>query len=73
MKRHTLDLLTLVGFGLILVSFFVRGIGQFVVGRAEVIRYAGPISALAAAVIFLAVAIWTLDRLDVVHLEDDPE
>lgn len=73
MDSHTLDVLALVGFGLILVSFFVRGLGQFVVGQAEVIRYAGPISALAAAVILLAVAIWTLDRLGVVHLEDGPE
>jgi hypothetical protein len=70
MDRHTLDVLTLVGFGLILVSFFVRGLGQFVVGRADVIQYAGPISALAASVIILAVAIWTLDRVGVVSLEE---
>lgn len=70
MDRHTLDVLTLVGFGLILLSFFVRGIGQFVVGRAAVLRYAGPIAALAAAVILLAVVVWTLDRVGVISLEE---
>lgn len=70
MDRHTLDVLTLVGFGLILLSFFVRGIGQFVVGRAEVLRYAGPIAALAAAVILVAVVVWTLDRVGAISLEE---
>lgn len=70
MDRHTLDVLTLVGFGLILVSFLVRGFGQFVVGQADVIQYAGPISALAAAVILLAVAVWTVDRLGLISLEN---
>lgn len=70
MRRDTLNLLTLAGFGLILLSFLVRGLGQFVVGPRRVLRYAGPIAVLAAVVLFVAVAVWTADRVGFVSLEN---
>lgn len=70
MHRETLNLLTLLGFGLILLSFLVRGFGQFLVGPEAALGYAGPVAALAAAVILVTVLAWTLDRLGVVRLED---
>ena len=68
--RDTLHLTTLVGFGLILVSFFVRGFGQFVVGQAEAVQYAGPV-ALAAFLVLLGTAVvWTLDRVGLLALDE---
>lgn len=73
LTRDLLNFLTLAGFGLILLSFFVRGLGQFVVGPRRVLQIAAPIALLAFAVLVAAVVLWTLDRLDVLALDGDPE
>lgn len=72
MHRDTLNWLTLAGFGLILLSFLVRGFGQLVVGPQDVIRYAGPIAVVALVVLVVTAVLWSLDRVGVLSLEDGP-
>lgn len=72
MHRDGLNWLTLVGFGLILLSFLVRGLGQFLVGPERIISYAGPIAVLALAVLVLTLTLWVLDRVGLWSLERDP-
>lgn len=70
MDRHTLNLLTLLGFGLILLSFLVRGFGQFVVGQRRALEFAGPIAVVAGGLLVVAAVAWTLDRVGVIRLAE---
>lgn len=69
MRRSTLTKLSLLVFGLILVSFIVRGFGQLLVGPRRATMVAGPIALLAAAVLLVVVALWGLGRVGVVSIE----
>lgn len=69
MRRSTLTKLSLLVFGLVLVSFIVRGFGQLLVGPRRATMVAGPIALLAAAVLLVVVALWGLGRVGVVSIE----
>jgi O-antigen ligase len=69
MHRATLARLAVLVFALVLASFLVRGLGQFVVGRRTATLVAGPIAVLAAVVLVVVVAAWTLARLGVVTID----
>ncbi len=73
MKRSTLGTLSMLVFGLILLSFLVRGVGQFVLGSRGVLLVAGPISLLAALLLVAVIGAWALDRLGLVTIQDDLE
>jgi uncharacterized membrane protein YcjF (UPF0283 family) len=70
MKYATLGKLGLAVFGLIFVSFLVRGFGQFVVGQGTALRLAAPIAFLAAVLAAGVVAFWLLARLGVTTLDE---
>ena len=69
MKRATLEFLSLLVFALVLLSFLVRGVGQFVLGPRGVLVIAGPISVLAAGLLVFVLAYWVLARVGVMTLE----
>lgn len=69
MHRSTLTKLGLLVFGLIFVSFLVRGFGQFVLGPRRATMLAGPLALLAAVLLVVVVVIWVLGRLGVVSIE----
>lgn len=73
MKRSTLGSLALAVFGLVLVAFLVRGLGQFVLGQQGVLQIAGPISLVAAGLLVVVLVLWGLGRLGVVTIEDSEE
>ncbi len=70
MQYATLGKLGLSVFGLIFVSFLVRGFGQFVVGQRAALRLASPIALAAAALAAGVVLFWVLARVGLVTLED---
>lgn len=69
MHQSTLTKLALLVFGLVFVSFLVRGFGQFVVGPRTATLAAGPVAALAGVVLVAVVALWTLGRLGLIEVE----
>ena len=71
MRQSTLTKLALSVFALVFVSFLVRGFGQFLVGPERAMLLAGPLALLAAAVLAVVVALWTLGRAGVVSIEAD--
>jgi hypothetical protein len=71
MRRGTLNLAAGMVFVLILLSFLVRGTGQFLVGPDRVKFLVSPLLFLALALLAVVVAAWTLDRLGVVTIEEE--
>lgn len=70
MNRPTLLSLALLVFGLVFLSFLVRGFGQFLVGMETALGLAAPIALAAAALLAFVVAYWLLARAGVVTLGD---
>lgn len=70
MRQSTLTKLALLIFGLVFVSFVVRGFGQFVVGQRTATLVAGPLAALAGVVLVVVVGLWLLGRVGLVHVGD---
>lgn len=74
MRQSTLTKLGLGVFGLIFVSFLVRGFGQFLIGPRRATLTAGPLAAAAAGLLVVVVLLWTLGRLGIVEIEaEDPD
>lgn len=71
--RSTLTKLALLVFGLIFVSFLIRGFGQFLVGPRTATLLAGPVAMLAAVVLVVVVGLWLLGRLGLVTIEAGPD
>lgn len=71
MNWATLRTLALLVFGLIFLSFLVRGFGQFLVGMETALAVAAPIALAAAALLVFVVAYWLLARAGVLTLEDE--
>jgi hypothetical protein len=69
MQQSTLTKLALLVFGLVFVSFVVRGFGQFVVGPRRAMLVAGPLAVLAAGLLGLVVALWLLGRAGIVRID----
>ncbi|NIS36443.1 MAG: hypothetical protein GWN07_36720 [Actinobacteria bacterium] len=69
MQRSTVTKLALAVFGLIFVSFLIRGFGQFVVGTRTATMLAGPVALAAAALLVVVVALWVLGRAGVITIE----
>lgn len=70
MRRARFTLLGLLVFGLLFVSFVVRGLGQFIVGPAPALWLAGVIAAGAGLLVLGLVAFWVLARLGMTTLEE---
>lgn len=73
MQQATLTKLALLVFGLVFVSFVVRGFGQFVVGQRTATLVAGPLAALAGVVLVAVVVLWLLGRVGLVSIESTDE
>lgn len=71
MRRSTLTLAAVGVFALVLLSFLVRGLGQFVLGPRRVVVVVTPLSLLALALVLFVVGTWVLDRLGVVEIEEE--
>lgn len=69
MHQSTLTKLGLLVFGLVFVSFLIRGFGQLVVGPRVATAAAGPVAALAGGLLVVVVALWALGWLGVVEVE----
>lgn len=69
MQQSTLTKLALGVFGLIFLSFLLRGFGQFVLGTRGATMLGGPVALLATGLLVVVVALWTLGRLGVVEIE----
>lgn len=69
MRQSTLTKLALLVFGLIFVSFLVRGFGQLLLGPRRATLLAGPLALLAAGVLAVVVGLWLLGRLGVIRIE----
>ncbi len=73
MHRSTLTKLSLGVFGLVFLSFLVRGFGQFVVGSRTATLLAGPVAVVAGGLLLVVIALWGLGRLGVVVIETDDQ
>ncbi|MDZ7700886.1 MAG: hypothetical protein U5J98_01815 [Halobacteriales archaeon] len=71
MRRTTLTKLALAVFGLIFLSFLLRGFGQFVLGTRGATMLGGPVALLAGGLLVVVVALWLLGRLGVIEIEAD--
>lgn len=69
MQQATLTKLALLVFGLVFLSFVVRGFGQFVVGPRRATMVAGPLALLAAGVLVVVLALWVLGQAGLVSIE----
>lgn len=69
MQQSTLTKLALLVFGLVFVSFIVRGFGQFVVGPRMATMVAGPLAVLAGLVLLLVLVLWLLGWLGILAIE----
>lgn len=69
MQQSTLTKLALLVFGLVFVSFLIRGFGQFIVGPRRATMLGGPVALLAAAVLVVVAGLWVLGRIGVVEIE----
>lgn len=69
MRRATLTKLALAVFGLVFLSFLLRGFGQFVLGTRGATMLGGPIALLAGGLLLVVVALWLLGRLGVIEIE----
>lgn len=70
MRRARFTLLGLLVFSLLFVSFLVRGFGQFLVGQATALQFAGVIAGSAGLLVLGLVGFWVLARLGITALED---
>lgn len=71
MQQSTLTKLGLLVFGLIFVSFLIRGFGQFIVGPRRATLVAGPVALLAAGVLVVVAVLWGLGRVGVIRIESE--
>lgn len=55
--------LAMLVFGLVFISFVIRGFGQFLVGPRTAMLVAGPVSVLAAGVLLFVVVFWVLSKV----------
>lgn len=69
MQRATLTKLALSVFGLVLLSFLVRGFGQFVVGQRMATALAGPIALLAGLVLVLVTGLRLLGHAGLIPID----
>lgn len=69
MRRATLTKLALAVFGLVFLSFLLRGFGQFVLGSRGATMLGGPVALLAGGLLVVVVALWLLGRLGVIEIE----
>lgn len=69
MRRATLTKLALAVFGLVFLSFLLRGFGQFVLGTRGATMLGGPVALLAGGLLLVVVALWLLGRLGVIEIE----
>lgn len=69
MRRATLTKLALSVFGLVFLSFLLRGFGQFVLGSRGATMLGGPVALLAGGLLVVVVALWLLGRLGVIEIE----
>ena len=73
MKRSTFLSLTLVSFGLVLLTFVIRGTTRLVIGDRISLFLTVPIGLLALALVLLLFALAVLDVSGIRSLEDDLE
>lgn len=71
MRRATLELLSVLVFVLVLVSFLIRGFGQFVLGPAGILVVAGPVSLAAALLLMFVLGYWLLAQIGVTTIEEE--
>lgn len=73
MKQVTLAKLAVSVFVLILLSFLIRGVGQFVVGHRTAMLVAGPVAVIAALIMGLVALVWGLAWLGIISIEADTD
>ena len=73
MKRSTFLSLALVSFGLVLLTFVIRGTTRLVIGDRISLFLTVPIGLLALALVLLLFALAVLDVSGIRSLEDDLE
>lgn len=67
--RDTLVSVGLAVFGVVLLAFFVRGFGQFLVGPRTALLLAGPLFVLGGVLVVVGVVLWLLGAVGVVTIE----
>ncbi|MFB6362026.1 MAG: hypothetical protein ABEH59_12000 [Halobacteriales archaeon] len=71
MHRSTLTKLALGVFGLVFLSFLIRGFGQFIIGSRTATVLAGPVAVAAGGLLLVVIGLWGLGRVGVVRIESD--
>lgn len=73
LKQATVTNLAMLVFGLIFVSFAIRGFGQLFVGRGAAMAVAGPVAVVAAGVLLFVLVFWTLSLVGITEIEREGE
>ena len=73
LKQATVANLGMLVFGLVFVSFAIRGFGQLLVGRQAAMVVAGPVAVLAAGVLLFVIVFWTLSLVGITEIEREGE
>jgi membrane protein implicated in regulation of membrane protease activity len=71
LKESTMGKLGLWVFGLLLLSFLIRGPSQFLVGQKTAKLLAGPPSILALCILVFLIGYWVLAKVGVTTIERD--
>lgn len=71
MHQTTITTLSVLVFALVIVSFVIRGVGQFVVGPRTAMLVAGPVAVAAAALLVVIVVVWFLAWAGITTIEQN--